>query len=116
MPRAPRVVLTVCLATVFFGGRYTLGQGEPRKTLEGPVYSMVGENTFANLPPIIPVAGADVEELTGKARVCLSMLNTFLRRIKKRPITSAVGPFAIGDSAHICPRNKSKEIEFAARS
>src|ERR1700722_15193673 len=110
MPRAPRVVLTVCLATVFFGGRYTLGQGEPRKTHEGPVYSMVGENTFANLPPIIPVAGADVEELTGKARVCLSMLNTFLRRMKKRPINSATASTTLRNTAHIYARNNSTVI------
>jgi hypothetical protein len=111
MNRAPRVILTVGLATVFFGGRYALGQGEPRKTDVGSVYSMVAENSFASLPPIVPVAGADVEELTGKARVCLSMLNTFLRRIKKRPINSATASTTLRNSAQICSRNKSKGIE-----
>jgi hypothetical protein len=110
MPRAPRVLLTVCLATVFFGGRSALGQGEPRKTDVGSVYSMVAENSFASLPPIIPVAGADLEELTGKARVCLSMLNTLVRRYKKRPLTGAAAPSAFRDSAHICFLNDSKEI------
>jgi len=110
MHRALRVILTVGLATVFFGGRYALGQGEPRKTDLGSVYSMVGENSFAGLPPIIPVAGADVEELTGKARVCLSMLNTFLRRIKKRPINSATASTTLRNTAHIYILNNSKEI------
>jgi hypothetical protein len=110
MHRAPRVILTVGLATVFFGGRYALGQGEPRKTDVGSAYSIVGENGFAGLPPLIPVAGADVEELTGKARVCLSMLNTFLRRIKKRPITNAAGPSVARNSAHVYFPNNSKEI------
>jgi hypothetical protein len=116
MHRAPRVILTVGLATVFFGGRYALGQGEPQKTDVGSAYSIVGENSFASLPPLIPVAGADVEELTGKARVCLSMLNTFLRRIKKRPINSAIASTTLLNSAQICPRNKSKGIESEARS
>jgi hypothetical protein len=109
MHRAPRVILTVGLATVFFGGRYALGQGEPRKTDVGSAYSMVGENSFASLPPLIPVAG-DVEELTGKARVCLSMLNTFLRRIKKRPLTGAAAPTLVRNCAHIYILNNSKEI------
>ena len=110
MHRAPRVILTVGLATVFFGGRYALGQGEPRKTDLPSDYSMVGENNFASLPPLIPVAGADVEELTGKARVCLSMLNTFLRRIKKRPLTGAAAPTLVRNCAHIYILNNSKEI------
>jgi hypothetical protein len=76
----------------------------------GFVYSMVAENSFASLPPIIPVAGADVEELTGKARVCLSMLNTFLRRIKKRPINSATVSTTLRNSAQIYARNNSKAI------
>jgi len=67
MHRAPRVILTIGLATVFFGGRYALGQEGPRKADVGSAYSMVAENRSASLPPIIPVAGADVEELTGKA-------------------------------------------------
>jgi hypothetical protein len=110
MHRAPRVILTVGLATVFFGGRYALGQEGPRKTDVGSAYSIVGENSFAGLPPLIPVAGADVEELTGKARVCLSMLNTFLRRIKKRPINSATASPDNRNSANIRSRNKSVEI------
>src|ERR1700719_2806038 len=110
MNRAPRVILTVGLATVFFGGRYALGQGEPRKTGVGSVYSMVAENCFASLPPIIPVAGADVEELTGKARVCMSMLNTFLRRITKRPINSTTASTTLRNTAHIYARNNSKVI------
>jgi len=110
MHRAPRVILTIGLATVFFGGRYALGQEGPRKADVGSAYSMVAENRSASLPPIIPVAGADVEELTGKARVCLSMLNTFLRRIKKRPITSAAASSGVRNSAHIRPRNKLIEI------
>ena len=110
MPRAPRVILTLCLATVFFGGRYALGPGEPQKTDVGSDYSMVAENGFASLPPIIPVAGADLEELTGKARVCLSMLNTLVRRYKKRPLTGAAAPSAVRDSADIC------SLKFEIRS
>jgi hypothetical protein len=110
MHRAPRVILTVGLATVFFGGRYAAGQEGPRKTDVGCAYSMVAENSFGSLPPIIPVAGADVEELTGKARVCLSMLNTLLRRYKKRPITSAAASSGIRNCANIRPRNKPIEI------
>ena|ERR1700722_1476813 len=110
MHRVPRVILTVGLATLFFGGRYALGHGEPRKTDLGSVYSMVAENSFASVPPLIPVAGADVEELTGKARVCLSMLNTFLRRIKKRPINSATASTTLRNTAHIYARNNSTVI------
>src|ERR1700736_7053428 len=110
MPRAPRVILTVCLATVFFSGRSALGQGEPRKTDVGSAYSMVAENGFASLPPIIPVAGADLEELTGKARVCLSMLNTLVRRYKKRPLTGAAAPNPVRNSSLIRSLNNSKEI------
>jgi hypothetical protein len=98
MHRAPRVILTVGLATLFFGGRYALGQEGPRTTDAASAYTLV---SFASEPPNIPVAGADVEELTGKARVCLSMLNTFLRRIKKRPLTGAAAPIAIRNSAYI---------------
>ena len=100
MHRAPRVILTVCLATLFFGGRYALVQEGPRTT-EAALYALVN---LAGQLPNIPVAGADLEELTGKARVCLSMLNTFLRRYKKRPITSAVAPSAVPNSAHIRSR------------
>jgi hypothetical protein len=76
----------------------------------GFAYSMVAENSFAGLPPIIPVAGADVEELTGKARVCLSMLNTLVRRFKKRPLTGAAAPSALRDNSHVASLNNSKEI------
>jgi hypothetical protein len=115
MHRVPRVILTVCLAGVFFVGRYTLGREGLRTTNLGSVYSLVGNNSFAGCPPNIPVAGADLEDLTGKARVCLSMLNTFLRRCKKRPITSAVAPSGVPNSAHIRSLDESKKI-FEARS
>jgi hypothetical protein len=72
--------------------------------------------SLADQPPIIPVAGADLEEVARNARVCLSFLNTLLRRIKKRPLTGAAAPTEARDSAHIRPRNKSKEIEFEARA
>jgi hypothetical protein len=107
MPRAPRVILTLCLASVFCGGRYTVGREGPRTTDVGPVYTLA---SFASLPLIIPVAGADLEELTGKARVCLSMLNTLVRRFKKRPLTGAAAPTAVRNSAHIYILNNSKEI------
>jgi hypothetical protein len=109
MHRAPRVILTVGLATVFFGGRYALGQEGPRTTDLASVYTLV---SFAGQSPSpdLPVAGADLEELTGKARVCLSMLNTLLRRYKKRPITSAAASSGVRNSAHIRPRNKLIEI------
>jgi hypothetical protein len=107
MHRVPRVILTVCLATVFYGGRYTVGREGPRTTTVGSVYMLA---SFASGPTNIPVAGADVEELTGKARVCLSMLNTFLRRIKKRPINSATASAALRNTAHIYILNNSKEI------
>ena len=98
MHRAPRVILTVCFAMVFFVGRYALVQEGPRNTDGASAYTLV---SLASQLPTIPVAGADIEELTGKARVCLSMLNTFLRRYKKRPITSAVAPSGVPNSAHI---------------
>src|SRR5450759_3589259 len=85
MHLVPRFTLTVCLAVVFCGGRYTVGREGPRTTDVGSVYALA---SFASQPPNIPVAGADLEELTGKARVCLSMLNTLVRRFKKRPISS----------------------------
>ena len=107
MSRAPRIILTVCLAIVFFGGRSALGHEVPQATVVISAYSLV---SFASQLPSIPVVGADVEELTGKARVCLSMLNTFLRRYKKRPITSAVVPSGVSSSAHIRSLDKSKEV------
>jgi hypothetical protein len=113
MPRVPRVILTVCLATVFFGGRCALGQEGPRTTEVASVCTLA---SLADQPPIIPVAGADLEEVARNARVCLSFLNTLLRRIKKRPLTGAAAPTEARDSAHIRPRNKSKEIEFEARA
>jgi hypothetical protein len=112
MHRVPRVILTVCLAIVFCGGRYTVGREGRRTTEVGSVYTLA---SFASQPPN-PVAGADLEEFTGKARVCLSMLNTFLRRIKKRPISSATAPSGIRNSTQMCSQNKSKEIQFEARS
>jgi uncharacterized protein involved in exopolysaccharide biosynthesis len=66
--------------------------------------------SLASQLPDLPVAGADLEELTGKARVCLSMLNTLLRRYKKRPITSAAASSGIRNSANIRSCNKSMEI------
>jgi hypothetical protein len=101
MHRVPRVILTVCFAIVFFVGRYALVQEGPPNTDGGSVYILVSLTTQL---PSIPVAGADIEELTGKARVCLSMLNTFLRRYKKRPITSAAAPSGVPNSAHIRSR------------
>jgi hypothetical protein len=105
MHRVPRVILTVCLATVFCGGRYTVGREGPRTAGVGSVYVLA---SFASQPPN-PVTGADLEELTGKARVCLSMLNTLVRRFKKRPLTGAAAPTAVRNSAHIYILN-SKEI------
>jgi hypothetical protein len=64
---------------------------------------------FASEPRNIPVVGADLEELTRNARVCLSFLNTLLRRIKKRPLTGAAAPTEARDSAHIRSENDSKE-------
>jgi len=58
------------------GGRSALGHEAPRTSNLGSDCSIVANNNFAGLPLSIPVAGADIEELTGKARVCLSMLNT----------------------------------------
>jgi hypothetical protein len=114
MPRVPRVILTVCLATVFFGGRCALGQEGSRTTTEvASVYTLA---SFADQPPNIPVAGADLEELTRNARVCLSFLNTLLRRIKKRPLNGAASASSDPVSAHICSENESKEIEFETRA
>jgi hypothetical protein len=62
------------------------------------VYTLV---SFASQPANVPVAGADLDDLTRKARVCLSMLNTLLRRIKKRPLNGAAAPTAARDSAQI---------------
>jgi hypothetical protein len=42
------------------------------------------------------------------------MLNTFLRRIKKRPLTGAAAPTPVRNSAHTRPLNE--EIELEARS
>ena len=106
MRRPPRVILTVGLATVFFGGRYALGQEGPRATDAAAAYTLV------NLPsqsPDLPVAGADLEELTRNARVCLSFLNTLLRRIKKRPLNGAASASSDPLSAHIRSENDSKE-------
>jgi hypothetical protein len=108
MSRVPRFILTVCFAIVFFVGRYALAPEGPRTTDAGSAYALVG---FASQLPSIPVAGADIEELTGKARVCLSMLNTFLRRYKKRPITSAATSSGVPKSAHMRPVNDSEQFE-----
>jgi hypothetical protein len=108
MHRAPRVILTVCLATVFFGGRYALAQEGPRTTEVAPAYTLV---SFASqLPADIPVAGADLEELTGKARVCLSILNTIVRRYKKRPLTGPTAPILVRNNVNIRSLSRSKEI------
>jgi hypothetical protein len=108
MHRAPRVILTVCLATVFFGGRYALAQEGPRTAEVASAYTLV---SFASqLPADIPVAGADLEELTGKARVCLSMLNTLVRRYKKRPLTGAAAQNPVRNIALVRSLSNSKEI------
>jgi hypothetical protein len=113
MPRAPRVILTVCLATVFFSGRHALGQQGPRTTEVASGYTLV---SFAYQPLSIPVAGADLDDLTAKARVCLSMLNTLVRRYKKRPLTGTAAPATIRANARICADDESKEIKFQTRS
>jgi hypothetical protein len=66
--------------------------------------------SFVSQPPNIPVAGGDLEELTGKARVCLSMLNTLVRRFKKRPLTGAATPTVVRNSNHTYILNNSKEV------
>jgi nitrate reductase cytochrome c-type subunit len=71
------------------------------------VYTLLN---FVSQPPIIPVAGADLEDLTRNARVCLSMLNTLLRRIKKRPMTGAASASAVPVSARIWSEHESKNI------
>src|SRR3984885_15011418 len=106
MSRVSRFVLTVCFAIIFFVGRYALVPEGDRNTDVGSAYTLVG---FARQLPSLPVAGADIEELTGKARVCLSMLNTFLRRYKKRPITGAATSFAFPNSAHMRPVDDSEQ-------
>ena len=108
MSRVPRFILTVCFAIVFFVGRYALAPEGARSTDVGSVYTLV---SFASQLPSIPVAAADIEELTGKARVCLSMLNTFLRRYKKRPITSAAAASGVPNSANIRAVNDSNQFE-----
>jgi hypothetical protein len=108
MSRVSRLVLTVCFAIVFFVGRYALVPEGARNTDVGSAYTLIG---FARQLPSLPVAGADIEELTGKARVCLSMLNTFLRRYKKRPITGAATSFAFPNSAHMRPVDDSEQFE-----
>jgi hypothetical protein len=105
MHRVPHVILTVCFAIVFFVGRYALVQEGPRNSDGASAYALV---SLASQPPTIPVAGADIEELTGKARVCLSMLNTFLRRYKKRPINSALAPSGVPNSANIRSRFEAR--------
>jgi hypothetical protein len=108
MHRAPRVILTACLATVFFGGRYALAQEGPRTAEVASAYTLV---SFASqLPADIPVAGAELEELTGKARVCLSMLNTLVRRYKKRPLTGAAAQNPVRNTALVRSLSNSKEI------
>src|ERR1700730_6983592 len=101
MSRVPRIILTVCFAIVFFVGRYAFAPEGVRNNDVGSVYTLV---SFASQLPSIPVAGADIEELTGKARVCLSMLNTFLKPCNNRPITSAAAPSGVPYSAHIRSR------------
>ena len=108
MSRVSRIVLTVCFAIVFFVGRYALVPEGARNTEVGFAYTLVG---FRSQLPSVPVAGADIEELTGKARVCLSMLNTFLRRYKKRPITSAATSCARANSAQMRPVDDSEQFE-----
>jgi hypothetical protein len=108
MSRVPRFILTVCFATAFFVGRYAFAPEGVRNTDVGSVYTLVG---FASQLPSTPMAGADIEELTGKARVCLSMLNTFLRRCKKRPITSAATSSAVPNSVHTRPVDESEQFE-----
>jgi hypothetical protein len=108
MSRVSRLVLTVCFAIVFFVGRYAVVPEGARNTDVGSAYTLVG---FASQLPSLPVAGADIEELTGKARVCLSMLNTFLRRYKKRPITSAATSSARANSAHMRTVKDSEQFE-----
>jgi hypothetical protein len=108
MHRAPRVILTVCLATVFFGGRYALAQEGPRTAEVASAYTLV--SFPSQLPADIPVAGADLEELTGKARVCLSMLNTLVRRYKKRPLTGAAAQNPVRNTALVHSLGNSKEI------
>src|ERR1700693_4737763 len=100
MSRVPRIILTICFAIVFFVGRYALAPEGVRNTGVGSVKTLV---SFANQLPSIPVAGADIEELTGKARVCLSMLNTFLRRYKKRPVTGAATSSVVPNRRHMPP-------------
>jgi len=58
-------------------------------------------SSFAYQPVSIPVVGADLDDLTAKARVCLSMLNTLVRRYKKRPLTGAAAPTAVRNSAQV---------------
>jgi len=107
MPRVSRVILTVCIATVFFGGRHALGQEGPRTTNAAGVYALV---SFAYQPLSIPVTVADLDDLTAKARVCLSMLNTLVRRYKKRPLTGAAAPTAVRSSAQV------SSLKFETRS
>jgi hypothetical protein len=107
MHRAPRVILTVCLGTVVFGGRYVLASEGSRIAQVTSSFALAAENSFAIHTPFIPVAGADLDDLTAKARVCLSMLNTFVRRLRKRPLTGDASPAAARDGAQIWPRNNS---------
>lgn len=114
MSRAPRIVLITSLTIVFFGGRVALAHDAHRMAT---ACYLAASNNFGGLPLRIPVAGMDIEELTGKARVCLSMINTMVRRYKKIPIKSAAASSGIPNGANVRPlNNDDEEIELDSAS
>jgi hypothetical protein len=107
MSRAPRILLITSLTVVFFGGRVALAHEAQR--VATACYA-AASNNFGGLPLRLPVAGMDIEELTGKARVCLSMINTMVRRYKKLPINTSKVPAGLPQSANVRPLNDHQEI------
>jgi hypothetical protein len=106
MSRAPRFLLITSLAVVFFGGRVALAHEAHRVAT---ACYLAASNNFGGLPLRLPAAGMDIEELTGKARACLSMINTMVRRYKKIPIKSAAASSGIPNSANVRPLNDDDE-------
>jgi hypothetical protein len=106
MSRAPRILLIASLAVIFFGGRVALAHEAHRMAT---ACYLAASNDFGGFPLRLPAAGMDIEELTGKARVCLSMINTMVRRYKKIPIKSATASSGLPNSANVRPFNNDDD-------
>jgi len=98
MSRIQSIFLTVCVVMALSTGRYTL---ELRRTptIQFHTVQALSLTPFCD-QPCLPVTSVDLDEVYTKTRTYLSMLNSVLRRFRKRFLISLSPNTLIGGAGN----------------